>query len=280
MNQLEEREYGPWPRVEETICFPVQEYPPKFVKLHCAWPLTEFEWEILMDLLAVWKRGMMGPLYGSSNVTSLLDERDALEQQVAALQQWGQQVHDALDGKPLPEHCDEAPARITALRQQVEELKAILRKRKMGDVVLGLQAELTIARHAVEYEHANALTGALATFRSYRKDERDRLRGQVEEAMDAANWLTLQVEKLKLALMDDHYHYLGNGDCVTRVDGCEVCALLNPAPQSCDHLWGSTEPIVFVDSGERKRILFCHRCPALKWDAPQADSRSTGDGNG
>lgn len=32
------------------------------------------------------------------------------------LEGWAQQVHDAIDGRPLPEHPDEAPARIARLR--------------------------------------------------------------------------------------------------------------------------------------------------------------------
>jgi hypothetical protein len=44
-----------------------------------------------------------------------LDERDELRR-------WGQQIHDALDGRPLPEYPDDAPARIVALKAERDAL--------------------------------------------------------------------------------------------------------------------------------------------------------------
>jgi hypothetical protein len=41
---------------------------------------------------------------------------DALLAENQRLRDWGQQVHDALDGRELPPHPDEAPARIQRLR--------------------------------------------------------------------------------------------------------------------------------------------------------------------
>lgn len=50
---------------------------------------------------------------------------NALEAEVAQLRAWGQQVHDALDGKPLPELPDEAPARIAQLRADNLRLRGL-----------------------------------------------------------------------------------------------------------------------------------------------------------
>jgi hypothetical protein len=44
-----------------------------------------------------------------------LDQRDEL-------QRWGEQIHDALDGRPLPEYPDHAPARIVALKAERDRL--------------------------------------------------------------------------------------------------------------------------------------------------------------
>jgi hypothetical protein len=50
---------------------------------------------------------------------------DRIDAEVERLRAWGQQVHDALDGKPLPEHPDEAPARIERLRSRDRQWQAM-----------------------------------------------------------------------------------------------------------------------------------------------------------
>lgn len=56
---------------------------------------------------------------------------DALLAHLAEAGRWGQQVHDALDGQPLPEHPDEAPARIAALLADRDRYRDALRKAPM-----------------------------------------------------------------------------------------------------------------------------------------------------
>jgi hypothetical protein len=45
-----------------------------------------------------------------------------LRAEVERLQQWAQQIHDALDGRQLPEYPDEAPMRIKQLRAFVQKV--------------------------------------------------------------------------------------------------------------------------------------------------------------
>jgi uncharacterized protein YukJ len=47
---------------------------------------------------------------------------DALLAENQQLRNWAQQIHDALDGKKLPPHPDEAPARIQQLRDALAEI--------------------------------------------------------------------------------------------------------------------------------------------------------------
>jgi hypothetical protein len=49
-----------------------------------------------------------------------------LEVRIAELERWGRQVHDALDGRPLPECSDEAPARIEAVLARERRLREAL----------------------------------------------------------------------------------------------------------------------------------------------------------
>jgi hypothetical protein len=47
---------------------------------------------------------------------------------LAEIQRWAHQVHDALDGRPLPEYPDEGPARIKGLKEQLEAAEVALRE--------------------------------------------------------------------------------------------------------------------------------------------------------
>src|SRR6266576_340592 len=48
-----------------------------------------------------------------------------LRAEVQQLRQWGQQIHDALDGRPLPECPGEAPVRIEQLRAAIGKLRGL-----------------------------------------------------------------------------------------------------------------------------------------------------------
>lgn len=51
-------------------------------------------------------------------------ELAAAVRRVSELEAWAQQVTDALDGRPLPEHPDATPARIAAAREREATLRA------------------------------------------------------------------------------------------------------------------------------------------------------------
>jgi chromosome segregation ATPase len=51
------------------------------------------------------------------------------EVELARLREWGKQVHDALNGRPLPELPDEAPARIARLREALQGIDRALEER-------------------------------------------------------------------------------------------------------------------------------------------------------
>jgi regulator of replication initiation timing len=58
---------------------------------------------------------------------ALLEDRNKLRGENQQLRDWGQQVHDALDGRELPPYPDEAPARISAVRAENQQLRIELK---------------------------------------------------------------------------------------------------------------------------------------------------------
>lgn len=54
------------------------------------------------------------------------EKREQAERERDELQRWAHQIHDALDGRRLPEAPDEGPARVEALKAEVTRLQAAL----------------------------------------------------------------------------------------------------------------------------------------------------------
>ena len=71
-------------------------------------------------------------------------------QEIAELRAWGQQVHDALDGRPLPKCPDEGPARIERMRALV------LRGQTREGEILKSEAEIERLTALLERVRSNA----------------------------------------------------------------------------------------------------------------------------